>query len=234
MLGPFNAASLAGTIVQFVIFSAELISTVRDIHLNGSTIDNRELVTTTRDLKQLSEDIKDEKTPTSPTTPLNNDEQVCLHIFNIAVKSLTNRKDGQTLDELGTGCEAVANELLTALADLASDGSKSRWKIVSKAVKDIWSKEKLDRLSQRLQKFQDELALRVLVSLRENSAFQAAVTDTRFATLERGNQEIMKTFFNQGKGISDALERQTKAFHSRMDRTDGLNKLNLENVLAAV
>lgn len=93
----------------------------------------------------MIEDIKGKKTPTSSTTPLSNDEQVCLPIFNIAVMSLTNRKDGQTLDELATGCKAVANELLTALADLASDGSKSRRKIVSKAVKAIWSKKKLDR-----------------------------------------------------------------------------------------
>ncbi|KAL2045821.1 hypothetical protein ABVK25_012040 [Lepraria finkii] len=137
MLGPFNTASLAGTIVQFVIFSAEPISTVRNIHLNGSTIANRELVTTTRDLKQMSEDIKSKKTPTSSTTPLSNDEQ--------------------TLDELATGCKAVANELLTALADLASDGSKSRRKIVSKAVKAICGKKKLDRLSQRLQKAKTSL-----------------------------------------------------------------------------
>ena len=156
MLGPFNTAGL-GTIVQFVIFSAEPISTVRNIHLNGSTIANRELVTTTRDLKQMSEDIKSKKTPTSSTTPLSNDEQVCLPIFNIAVMSLTNRKDGQTLDELATGCKAVANELLTALADLASDGSKSRRKIVSKAVKAICGKKKLDRLSQRLQKAKTSL-----------------------------------------------------------------------------
>lgn len=64
---------------------------------------------------------------------------------------------------IATGCEAVIIELLTALADLASDRSKSRWKIVSKAVKATRTKKKLDRLSQRLQKFQDELELHVIV-----------------------------------------------------------------------
>lgn len=36
----------------------------------------------------------------------------------------------------------------------------------------------------------------------------------------------MNAFFDQGRGISAALERQIKAFHSRIDRIDGLNKLS--------
>ncbi|MCJ1449846.1 hypothetical protein MMC28_000174 [Mycoblastus sanguinarius] len=58
MLDPLSAISLAGTIVQFIDFSAENISKGCEIRQDGSTVDFGELKIIAVDLSKLSENIE--------------------------------------------------------------------------------------------------------------------------------------------------------------------------------
>lgn len=78
MLDPFSAVSLAGTIVQFVHFGAELLSKIKDVHRSGSTVDCQELDTLACHLKELSKRVKGHDLQGSPQTTLPKNEEVDL------------------------------------------------------------------------------------------------------------------------------------------------------------
>jgi hypothetical protein len=77
MLDPLTALSVAGTIVQFVDFSASLISKGQAIHRKGSTVQNNELETVTKDLLDITRTLQVSlPQDTSLAHSLSKDEQV--------------------------------------------------------------------------------------------------------------------------------------------------------------
>ena len=58
MLDPVTALSVAGTVVQFVDFSARLISKGQVIQRKGSTVQNDELESVTNDLLDITQTLQ--------------------------------------------------------------------------------------------------------------------------------------------------------------------------------
>ncbi len=74
MLDPLTAVSLAGTVVQFVGFSVDLISKSHEAYRSGSTTDGLELEHVVKDLMDLNERLQ---TPNLvPADALGKDDQV--------------------------------------------------------------------------------------------------------------------------------------------------------------
>ena len=91
MLDPLSAISLAGTIVQFIDFSAENISKGCEIRQDGSTVDFGELKIIAVDLSKLSENIE-QLNALAETPPLDPNSDPVRLISNVplqASRSLT-------------------------------------------------------------------------------------------------------------------------------------------------
>jgi hypothetical protein len=143
MLDPLSAIGLAGNIVQFVDFSAQLVGKARDIHnsTSGTLPGNIDTEAITRSLLQLNTKLRDRV-----LEPNSTEEKV--------------------IQVLCRGCDAVANELIIALDALKVQGKKTRWKSVRQALKSVAGKEKIESLSKRLAGYREQLTLSFFVALR--------------------------------------------------------------------
>jgi len=69
------------------------------------------------------------------------------------------------LQSLSHSCQEAADDLLAALNTVKTNTHK-KWESIRKALRSIWSKEKIRELEQRLASFKDELNLHVVVQIR--------------------------------------------------------------------
>lgn len=133
------AVGLAGNIVQFISFSAELVSKTRDIHKSGSGVSGDVV-----DLDSVSNSLR------SLIRPILNQGNVSTQLQQIAER-----------------CHDVADELLEATAELKYDSNLSnkgptKWQSFRKALKCIWKKDQIDALKMRLQLLRDQLSLHLV------------------------------------------------------------------------
>ena len=138
---PLVAIGLVGNIVQFVDFTSKLITKTAEGYrsADGALVDNARLEAATNDLLALNDQI-DCNATTGSTDP--------------------------ALLSLCSSCNDVAKELLAALSKLKAEGGKSKWKSFRKALRSVWSKEKVLEIERQLSNFRDEINLRIVVDLR--------------------------------------------------------------------
>ena len=144
MLDPLTAIGLAGNIVQFVDFCTKVVSKAHRIYrsTDGSLAENFDAETISRDLLYLTTKIEAGSGPSLASD------------------------DEQALQNLCTGCNDVAQELLTVLGSLRSGTKLGKWKSLKQALKNVWSKGRIEALQTRLAGFREELDLHVLIDLR--------------------------------------------------------------------
>ena len=141
VLDPLTAIGLVGNIVQFVDFSSRIVSKTRQLYqsADGALTENVDTETVTKDLIELNTKLQARGSHTSGISPL---------------------------EKLSTACNNVGNELITALGKVKVDGKKGRWKSTRKALRSVWSQEKIEGIEKRLAGFRDEMNLRIVVDLR--------------------------------------------------------------------
>jgi hypothetical protein len=154
MLDPLSAASLAGTIVQFVDFSSKLLSHGRELYKSASgklTMDE-ELELVIADLKALVDKVRRTviSSPSDAPGRLTEEGQNAQNMFeaicNDAVK--------------------IAGELLARLNKLKIEGTKNRaWKTLQHLVIRLWTKDEIDGLLNRLSTLKEALGTRVLFAI---------------------------------------------------------------------
>lgn len=146
------ALGLASNIVQFVDFGIKLFSEARDIY--ESAQDGREedleLETVTVDLKGFARSLHTRGKP-SPG--------------NSRPKKLS--ADELALQKLAISCEKLANELLKLLDDLKVKGQQNRkWKSFKAALRHVRKEDKINKLEERLEKFQRQITTHLVGILR--------------------------------------------------------------------
>ena len=131
---------LVGNIVQFIDFSGKLIAKSTELYRSseGALAENIDAETATNHLVLLNNKLKDAATASSD----------------------------DALKRLCKSCKSTANELLAALNKVKLNGKQDRWKSIRKALRSVWSKEKIYKLEGRLARFREELNLHVVVDLR--------------------------------------------------------------------
>jgi hypothetical protein len=145
-LDPITAVSLAGTVVQFVDFSAKLISKGYEIYnsADGTFVENRELEVVAHSLQRhIGTLSRSSREVVSPATA-----------------------DEIALKELCEACQSVAGEFLDALDRVKVRGSNRKWKSVQQALKSYWSQEKIEGLEKRIARFKDQISFNLLGMLR--------------------------------------------------------------------
>ena len=70
------------------------------------------------------------------------------------------------LNQLCSGCCLIAGELLNALTKVQVQGPHTRFKSARKALRSVWSKDKISRIQNTLSAFRDQLNLHLCSKLR--------------------------------------------------------------------
>lgn len=136
-MDPLTVVSLVGTIVQFIDFGSKVISQSAELyHSSTGRLEQN------ADVETATNDLVRLKGQLDASRPDND------------------------LQELCDACGKIAAELLEALNGLRVSGGGRRWQSFRKALKSIWTKDKIEQLENRLTKLREELNLRIAVGLR--------------------------------------------------------------------
>ncbi|KAH0552981.1 hypothetical protein GP486_006821 [Trichoglossum hirsutum] len=132
---------LVRNIVQFVDFSAKLISKSTELYESseGALQENIDTETATNHLILLNSNLKDAATSTGD----------------------------RVLETLCQSCIAAAKELLAALDKIKSKGENGRRESMRKALLSVWNKKDIEKLERRLAKIKEELNLHIVVDIRK-------------------------------------------------------------------
>lgn len=131
---------LVGNIVQFVDFSGKLVSKSAELYRSseGALAENSDIETAINHLILLNNKLKDTATTTGDSA----------------------------LQNLCKSCSTTADQLLAVLDKVKVKGKQDKWKSIRKALRSVWSKEEVEELGRRLERFRGELNLHVTVDLR--------------------------------------------------------------------
>ena len=124
---PFAALGLASNITQFVDFSCKLLSQAKEIHRSGSVAQVQNVTEVAEQLALLSSRL-------AIDTPADNLSDIARSLRALAAK-----------------CNGEATEIVAALEKYRSrNPHPSKWGSVRAALVAVWSKEKIDQMSRRL------------------------------------------------------------------------------------
>ncbi|KAF2470927.1 uncharacterized protein BDR25DRAFT_152265, partial [Lindgomyces ingoldianus] len=148
-MDPISGAGLAANIIQFIDFGYKVVVQAKDIRdsASGGSKENNEIETVTEDLKNITESLDQ-------------------HLKREAAHQ-SKPTDESALQDLGRDCQSVAEELLAALKKLKTTGKSNRWDCVRRALLCVWNKEKIVQLEHRLDRFRQQLTIRLLASARD-------------------------------------------------------------------
>ncbi|KAI9854448.1 MAG: hypothetical protein M1813_001242 [Trichoglossum hirsutum] len=174
---------LVGNIVQFVDFGGKLIAKSVQLYQSSDGV--------------LTENI-DTETATNHLIRLNN-----------KLENAANTTGDKALEALCESCSAVAAELLIALDKLKIHGKKEKWKSMRKALRSLWSKEKIQGIEKRLASFREELNLHIVVNLREQVSRFTLEQSTQLKDLDATIRKILDAIINQQDVFQEALHTRT-------------------------
>ena len=141
------AFSLSGTILEFARFGMKLLSDGRELYKSsqGARSANEQLELATSDLRALLVKLRSRHRP----PVIAQDE-----------------KDGETFQRILHRAEETAKELVERLERLKVKRPKSRkWESVRKAVQSVWTKDEVEALTKKLERFKDAVETHVLGSI---------------------------------------------------------------------
>ena len=151
-MDPLSALSAASSVVQLVDFISKIASDSYKLYKSDSGELER-----TAELKQV----------TTQLVSLNSGLETSLQTQ--ATKANLSQTN-QELRDLCIECNSVAGDLIVALKKLQGRRS-SKWSSVILALRTVWSQDDIDILQSRVDGFRQQIALHILVALREQSAF---------------------------------------------------------------
>ena len=180
-----DGLTVAATVIQFVEFTSGLITKGIAIHssVTGRTVDHDELETVTKSLSHSSDEIQQSLTN------------------QLGRRRLTRTE--KDLEKIAVGCRGVAEELLEALANLASKSPKTKWRSFRLALRATWSERKVQSLEDRLDRFRQQMMVNVLNSLRQEAdrsiREQSSIRESveRIEQLQRNSISVGDRFIGQ-------------------------------------
>ncbi|KUJ15133.1 uncharacterized protein LY89DRAFT_685948 [Mollisia scopiformis] len=137
-MDPLTALGLAGNIVQFIDFAWKLFEGTKAIYksASGSSHDNAVLQSIANDLRHLSNGI------------------------------IISNQHSEELRRLATESKRISLELLDALEKLKLQGRNTKWKSFVLALREAWSRGKINEMSDRLSALQSQMNLHIQIMVR--------------------------------------------------------------------
>jgi hypothetical protein len=144
---PLSALGIATAVVQFLDFTANVVSGTHKIYVNSPDHAHRNI-----DLKQIS---------TSLVT-LNDEITNSLDTAHTQQRSVRD----QQLDGLARRCNELGNRLLATLERLESNRKRTLWGSFRLALRSVWSESELESMEKALEGYQRQISMHLLVSIR--------------------------------------------------------------------
>ncbi|KAH0845060.1 hypothetical protein FOPE_09413 [Fonsecaea pedrosoi] len=189
VLDPLSAVSVVVNVFDLINHSINLVSKAREVHQFGADNETVDIEATTKDLTELTGKLQQNKPPDE------NEQPPASH--------------DPALDTICQGCRDVAQELLEALSKVTVEGKSSKWKSTRKALRSVWSKEKIYAIEKRLNTYRDEINLRLIADLRERVDL-LALQQLCLSDLQRDNTKIIvDAMINDRHILQRALQSQT-------------------------
>lgn len=148
-MDPLSTLGIVAATVQFVDFSAKLISRSVNAYTSstGDFQDKREQQKIAETLLGLNAQVQESQTSMMQTTARNQSETDML--------------------DLCEGFNKVTQEFLGALSKLKFDDTKKRkWTNFRNMLESVWSDDDLKRLERRLETFRQQISMHMLWSMR--------------------------------------------------------------------
>jgi hypothetical protein len=147
-MDPLTALGLAAAVVQFVDFGVEIFHKSNEIlhSASGASVENASIKITTLDLQLLLEKIRNSQ----PRIPPGSDvpaEQI-------------------SLNSLVESCNELGDELLKLVRDMSAGPEAGKWKSLAAALSSVWSRKRIQETANLLERYQKQLNMNLLVSLR--------------------------------------------------------------------
>ncbi|KAK0620470.1 hypothetical protein B0T14DRAFT_521495 [Immersiella caudata] len=186
---PFTALGLAGNITQFVDFSCRLLSQAKEIRQSGSVAQVQNVTEVAQQLALLSSKL-------AIDTPSEN--------LSTLAKSLR---------ALAAKCNGEAAEIIAALDKYQSRNlNPSKWSSIRAALSVVWSKDKIEQMSRRLDQNRQEMAFHL-------NALQDEKQSALMHTLDRLHQDNIM--------LQSSMPREIDALRSSLYRALELLKTEL-------
>lgn len=165
-MDPVSALGLAANVLQFVEFTGKLISKGAEYYhsSDGALLGHAELNAAAENLASLARKIN---------------ESIKLPIFFPRGPEPLDRKERENyradkcfymidkgLLDASRQCYAISLELSAALSALKIPNNPTRWDCFRQALRSVWSEQKINDISRRLDQARDQLMIHLLVDLR--------------------------------------------------------------------
>jgi len=145
-MDPLTAVGLAGTVVQFVSFSHEIVCLGKEIYKSssGGRKESVELESIIHDLSEIHSSLGCPfiKEPREPT------------------------KQEKTLFSLVEQCKSIYKELQAVLEKLQIQGDHRKWKSFCAALKIVWKEDQIKDLEKRLLRLQRQIDSHLISDIR--------------------------------------------------------------------
>jgi hypothetical protein len=168
VLDPITALSVTAAAVQFVQFSSQIVSKGRHIYnsSHGAAKENEITETVTLRLQELTQRLAKASIRAKSSNKAKASNNV--HSRPNSQGSSEMQEHYARIHSICKECETLSKTLLDHLHKLKIPvGSEHRrWKSFRHALKDVWSKAELDRMSERLRSLREELDSHMLFVLK--------------------------------------------------------------------
>lgn len=182
--------SVAANVFQVVDFSACIVSKSSELYksTHGQLVQHTDISTTSNDLERLTTKLSDSIAPQSV--------------------AIVPSEDDLALHTLCKGCIDVSTELQRGLRELQVSGAPSKWRSLRKALKTIWTKERISELQSRLAAYREQLDSRLLVGIKSQLDGLNLRQSEAFHDLDAGVKALVDALLNTSDKMELKIEQQ--------------------------
>lgn len=146
VVDPATTLSVVAAVVQFIDFSAKLVSKGKEIHKSkdGVLTSHAEQIAISSRLAELSRGLSN----------------------SIPASRKTSSSPEIALREVTLDCIKLADDITEALNKLEVCGNHTKWKSFRQALKSVWSKEEIGERLMRLDRLREKVIIHLLVVMK--------------------------------------------------------------------
>jgi hypothetical protein len=231
VLDPISALSVAAAAVQFVQFSSQLVSKGRHIYhsSHGAAEENEIAETVTLRLQELTQRLAKASIEAKASNQTVASDNAHLRLNDQGSSEM--QEHHERVHSICKECETLSNTLLDRLHKLKipTGSEHRRWKSFRHALKDVWSKADLDRMSERLRLLREELDSHMLFILRYVQPLSTArsipivvkpINNRVRATMNHMSEDMCK--------VLQSLDENTRRIISSLDKAQTTQKRTLQ------